>query len=117
MGTESEEPTRFLLLCEARGPEEAWTEPALLAAAAEEKEPEGLCLSFPPGPGGCCLLSWPFSPPPQGLCLHLAPPFNWEVELNEVVVNATHELFPLLFLHLLRCEHPASVLWPPTARS
>lgn len=44
VGTESEEPTHFLLLCEARGPEEAGTEPALLAAADEEKEPEGLCL-------------------------------------------------------------------------
>lgn len=36
VGTESEEPTHFLLLCEALGPEEAWTEPAFLAAGYRE---------------------------------------------------------------------------------
>lgn len=70
MGTESEEPTHFLLLSEARGPEEAWTEPAFLAAADEEKEPEGLCLTRKKGgnPSPQVLVAAAFSAGPSLLC-------------------------------------------------
>lgn len=52
---------------------------------------------------------------PRACALHLAPPFNEEVELNEVVVTTVHELFPLLFLHLLHAstQHLSSGLPRP----